>query len=372
MSKTIVEVETKTFIRFWLVLLGFAAVGLFIFKSREALAIVGVSAILAIAIHPLAIKLDKLIGRQTKSKLPSVVAYLIVLLVLSAIVIAIGPLIVNEFARFVSTVPAMVASADLSKINALGDSIGVSNLSGELVSSLENLSKNILSTFGSSVVTGVGAVVGVLGKIVVIIIMTLFFLLEGPDIANELWTKLGARKSTSDATDRDTKMLTEMRLISYKMARAFSTFVDKKVVVAIIDGMVTILSISILSLIFRVETPLALPMGVITMFFCLIPMFGQGIGGAIVFLLLIFNNPVMAVIWGIFYLIYAIIESHVFEPKIQGDALNLKPVVVLIAITIGTSLLGLFGTIIAIPITGCIKILIDEYPTLRKISKGTA
>ena len=125
MSKTIVEVETKTFIRFWLVLLGFAAVGLFIFKSREALAIVGVSAILAIAIHPLAIKLDKLIGRQTKSKLPSVVAYLIVLLVLSAIVIAIGPLIVNEFARFVSTVPAMVASADLSKINALGDSIGV-------------------------------------------------------------------------------------------------------------------------------------------------------------------------------------------------------------------------------------------------------
>ena len=202
--------------------------------------------------------------------------------------------------------------------------------------------------------------------------MTLFFLLEGPDIANELWTKLGARKSTSDATDRDTKMLTEMRLISYKMARAFSTFVDKKVVVAIIDGMVTILSISILSLIFRVETPLALPMGVITMFFCLIPMFGQGIGGAIVFLLLIFNNPVMAVIWGIFYLIYAIIESNVFEPKIQGDALNLKPVVVLIAITIGTSLLGLFGTIIAIPITGCIKILIDEYPTLRKISKGTA
>ena len=34
---------------------------------------------------------------------------------------------------------------------------------------------------------------------------------------------------------------------------------------------------------------------------------------------------------------------------------------------IGTYMFGLFGAIVAIPIAGCIKVLIEEYPTIRKI-----
>jgi len=112
-------------------------------------------------------------------------------------------------------------------------------------------------------------------------------------------------------------------------------------------------------------------MGMIATVFCIIPMFGQIIGAIIITLLLILSNPLMAVIWLAFYIVYGAIESNVFEPKIQGDALNLRPVVVLIAITIGTYMLGLFGTIIAIPIAGCIKVLVDEYPKIRKISRAS-
>lgn len=372
MSKTIVEIETKTFIRFWLVIIGFFLAGLFLYAAREALALIGVSAVVAIAIRPLAMRVEKLIGKNTKSKskLPSILAYLLVLLVLVAVVVVIGPVIVSEMSRFVSSLPAMLERADLSALDSFGEALRMPNLSESLISSLEDFSKSFLGSFGTSVVTGISTISGILGKAVIMLIMTLFFLLEGPGMLNELWDKLGAFRDPAKAKDHESKILTEARTIVSKMAWVVSTFVDKKVVVALLDGTVTATSIFILSLAFGVEARLAIPMGMVNFIFCLIPMFGQVIGGLLVTLILVFNGPLMALIWGLFYLFYAVIESNVFEPKIQGSALNLRPVVVLIAITIGTYVLGLFGTIIAIPIAGCVKVLIDELPRLRKLNSN--
>ena len=368
MSHQIIEIETKTFIRFWLVILGFAALGFFVYSAREALALIAISAFVAIAIRPLAVKVDKFIHKKTKtkSKLPSVLAYLIVVLVIAAIVAVVSPIVVSELVRFVSSLPAMFVNADLEAINSLGQTIGIQNLSNDLVSSVSAFSKDFLGGLGTNVVSGISLVSGFLGKAVVALIMTLFFLLEGPDMVNELWEKVGARRTAAEAKDSESKMISEARYIISKMAWVVSTFIDKKVVVAIIDA-----SIFILSAIFNVEARLALPMGMIATVFCIIPMFGQIIGAIIITLLLILSNPLMAVIWLAFYIVYGAIESNVFEPKIQGDALNLRPVVVLIAITIGTYMLGLFGTIIAIPIAGCIKVLVDEYPKIRKISRAS-
>ncbi|MBQ7802442.1 AI-2E family transporter [Candidatus Saccharibacteria bacterium] len=371
MSHQIVEIETKTFIRFWLVILGFFAVGFFLFKAREALAIIAVAALLAIAIRPLAVKFNKYIGKKThsKAKLPSVLAYLLVVLVIAAIVAVVGPIVVNEMIRFVSSLPSMVNGANLEGLNELGRSLGISDLSGEIGKSVEEFSKSFLASFGTSVVSGISVLSGIISKAVVTLIMTLFFLLEGPEMVNELWEKLGARENASEAKDSESKILTEARFLVSKMAWVVSTFVDKKVLVAVIDGVAVMISIFILSAIFHVEARLALPMGMIATIFCIIPMFGQIIGAAIITLLLLLTNPVMAFVWLAFYIVYGVIESNIFEPKIQGSALNLRPIVVLIAITIGTYTLGLFGTIIAIPIAGCVKVLVDEYPRIREISK---
>ena len=373
MSHQVIEIETKTFIRFWLVILGFAFVGFFLYSAREALVLIAVAAFIAIAIRPLAVKVDKFIHKKTKtkSKLPSILAYLIVLLIIVAIVAVVSPIVVSELVRFVSSLPTMFADADLDGLNALGKTLGIADLSGEIVKSVSSFSTDFLSGVGTNVVTGISAVSGFLGKAAVCLIMTLFFLLEGPDMVNELWEKLGARRTAAEAKDTDTKMLSEARYLVSKMAWVVSTFIDKKVVVAIIDGIVVTISIFIFSAIFEVEARLALPMGMIATVFCIIPMFGQIIGAAIITLLLTLNSPLMAVVWLAFYIIYGVVESNIFEPKIQGDALNLRPVVVLIAITIGTYMLGLFGTIIAIPIAGCVKVLIDEYPRIRRISRAS-
>ena len=106
-------------------------------------------------------------------------------------------------------------------------------------------------------------------------------------------------------------------------------------------------------------------MGMITMLFYLIPMFGQFIGGTLVTVILFFSSPVAAGIFAVTYILYSQIENNVIAPKIQGSALNLQPVIILSAVTIGMYMFGLLGAIVAIPIAGCIRVLIEEYPKLR-------
>lgn len=358
MSRQIVEIETKTFIRFWLVIIGFAVLAFFVIRASEALAIIGIAALLAIAIRPLALKVDRLIGKKTQSRLASVLAYVIVLLVIAGIVAAIAPVIVTEFAKFLSTLPETVKHADLSGLNDIGRSFGIENLSSEIVKSIDELSHNLLNSLGTGVISGLTTVGGIVGKALITLVLTLFFLLDGPQLVNSLWDALGARSS---------RAITEARIIVKKVTNVISTFFSKQVLIALLDGTVTALSVFALLLIFGVEARLALPMGLITMVCYLIPMFGQVIGAALVTLILAFNNPIVAIIWLAFYIIYGFVEVNVFAPKFQGNALKLRPVVILMAMVIGTYTFGLLGAIVAIPIAGCIKVLIEEYPTIRKL-----
>ena len=116
-----------------------------------------------------------------------------------------------------------------------------------------------------------------------------------------------------------------------------------------------------------ISSSLAIPMGMITMLFYLIPMFGQFIGGTLVTVLLLFSNPIAGGIFAVIYIIYSQVENNVISPKIQGDALNLQPLVILCAVTIGMYMFGLLGAIIAIPIAGCIRVLVEEYPNIKAI-----
>ena len=137
--------------------------------------------------------------------------------------------------------------------------------------------------------------------------------------------------------------------------------------VAILDGCVVTVAVFLLSMIFGFSSSLALPMGLIAMIFYLIPMFGPIISCALISLVLLFSSPIAAVIFLVFYIVYAQIENNVIAPKIQGNALNLPATLILVAIIIGMYMFGLVGAIVAIPIAGCIKVLFEEWPNLREI-----
>ena len=111
-------------------------------------------------------------------------------------------------------------------------------------------------------------------------------------------------------------------------------------------------------------------MALIAAIFYLIPMFGPLITAIIVSLITFISAPAAGLIFLVVYVIYEQIENNLIAPKIQGDALDLPSVVVLIAVTIGIYMFGLLGAIISIPIAGIIKVLVDEYPNIRALRES--
>ncbi len=358
MSKTI-EVDTKTFVRFWLVILGFGLAALFVWRAWEALIIIGISLFLTIAIRPLAQQINRLTKKDHAAS-SSIIAYIIVIGVLGIVVSMVGPVVIEQTTQFVQQLPTTFEHTlgGWDGINDFGQSLGIENLQNEIMTALQNFSSGFVSNIGNALVMSVGTVAKVLTNLILTIVLTLFFSLEGPSIVDKGWSILEGRRKNS--------AIRAWKRLAGRMVDVVSTYVSHQAMVALLDGLVVTVAVLLLSFTFGLPGGLALPMGLIAMVFYLIPMFGPIISCILITLVLLFSSPVAAAVFLVFYIIYAQVENNVIAPKIQGNALNLPATMVLVAIIIGMNVFGLLGAIIAIPIAGCIKVIVEELPNLRE------
>lgn len=355
-----IEVGTETFVRFWLVILGFGVLGLFLWRAKTGLLIVGLSIFLAIAIQPLALKLRRLDKNKNRHTLSSILAVVIVVLAVGLIIGVVGPVVVNETTRFLSQAPGTFEMGldKFSSLDDIGRAIGIENLSEQIVSTVSNFSKDLVSGLSGVLVSSVSTIASVLTGAVLIIVLTTLFLLEGPAILDYIWKAFAIKNKKAAEVSRN---------VITKMANVIAKYVSGQLMVAILDGVVSAIVVAILALIFDFSLGLAIPMGLITMIFYMVPMFGAVISCILVALVLFFSNPWAALAFAIFYIIYQQIENNIIAPKIQGNVLQLPPVLVLVAMTIGMYMFGLLGAIISVPIAGCLKVLLDEYPNIKAL-----
>lgn len=364
MSK-VIETDLKTFVKFWLVPVGVILALIFLNAAREALIVIGLSIFLALALKPLVRRVNNFFihhfGTEKKHQTASaILAYLIVVIVIGGILAIIGPVVVSETAKFVQHFPEMFEKnfGGWEAINELGRGLGIADLQGEISRAMGELSNNLLGMFSNNLMASVSGIANIMMKVTLILVLTLLFLLEGPALMEKLWKAV-------ETGEENKKPAAVAKRVVAKMANVVSTYVSHQAIVAAIDGCASALIVFLLSLFTEVGTNIAIPMGLITMLFYLIPMFGQFIGGTLVTVLLFFSSPLAAIIFAVVYIIYAQIENNMIAPKIQGSALKLPAVMILVAIVFGMYMFGLLGAIIAVPIAGCVRVLIDEYPNIK-------
>lgn len=358
-NKTI-DVDTRTFIRFWLVILAFAIIALFVWKALSGLIIIGIALFLSIAIQPLATRIKHLTKRENSS-FASVLAYVTIILLIAIILAIVAPVVVDETVRFVQQLPATFQNTlgGWDGINAFGQTIGIDNLQNEILSALQSFSSAFVNNFSNFLVNGIGTLAQVVTNVILVLVLTLLFCLEGPDLVQKFWhTLAGKRKNSS---------IRAYQHLAERLSNVISTYISKQVTIAILDGCVVTLAVFILALVCGFSASLAIPMGLTALILYLIPMFGPIISCILISLLLFFSSPIAAIIFLIFYIIYAQIENNLIGPKLQGNALNLPTSLILVAIILGMYMFGLIGAIIAIPIAGCIKVILEEYPNLREV-----
>src|SRR5690606_34847208 len=101
---------------------------------------------------------------------------------------------------------------------------------------------------------------------------------------------------------------------------------------------------------------------VVVVFICgLIPMVGHTIGAVLVSLVALFTSPVAALVVFVYYILYQQIENYAIQPKVQANSTDMSPLLVFSSVVIGVSFSGILGGLVAIPVAGCLRILVLDY-----------
>jgi predicted PurR-regulated permease PerM len=115
--------------------------------------------------------------------------------------------------------------------------------------------------------------------------------------------------------------------------------------------------------------PYALPLAVIVFLLDLVPLVGATLGAIIVGIVTVFSDfPIDTIIWAVYAIVYQQVENNIIQPRIQARAVQLEPLVVLVSVLFGSTLFGVLGALLAIPVAAGIQITIHEYVTLRRLA----
>ena len=350
--KVRIEIDTKTFVRFWLVVIGFAFAILAVYSARAALVMLGAALFLALALNkPVAFLARHLPG---KSRVwPTATAFLIVIVLLGGFVFLVVPPIVQQTVRFAETIPSLVETGT-TQWHGLSVLIDKYHLQPQLDNALETIRNNTTgwaANIGANILNGLGSIFSIIVSCIFVLVLTFLMLVEGPMWLSRLW-----------GIYNDQERMEYHRNMVHKMYHVVTGYVTGQLTVSAIDALAAGLMVFILSLIFpAVPANLTLPAVAIAFTLSLIPMFGATVGGILIAALLAFNDLTAGIIFAIYFFIYQQFENNLIAPTIQARKLELSALAILSAITIGIYVFGFAGAIISIPVAGCLKVLLEDY-----------
>lgn len=358
--KTQIELDTKTIIRFWaapIVFMVTVAVILFlVYSARMALVIIGASIFFAIALSPPVNFLAKKFPSKSRV-FSTAIAYIAVLSVLGLIIFLVVPPIVNQTIKFTQAIPELVDSAtrQYSGVNLFLDKYNLQPEFTKFLSSIKDGTAQFAANIGSTLINSLGSFLSTIAATILLLVLTFLMLVESPHWLKHFW-------SIYD----DKELLKSHQNIVNRMYTVVTSYVNGQLLISSIAGFVAGVSVFILGIIFDIPINLSIPAAAIIFTLSLIPLFGEITGSLIVGLILALNNVTAAIIFVIFFILYAQIEANMLAPKIHSKRINLPALAILLSVTIGIYMFGIVGAIISIPIAGCLRVLFEEYATKAK------
>ncbi len=215
--------------------------------------------------------------------------------------------------------------------------------------------KQLITSRGSSIIGGVlGAgeiVLGAAASVVVVLVLTVYFLAGLPRIKLFLY-RLAPHS-------RRTRVI----LIGDEIFAKVGGYVLGDVLTSLIAGVGTYLWM----ISFGIPYPALL--GLLVALLDLIPVVGSSIGGLIVSLIALTVSVPVALGTLAFYIGYRVAEDYFLVPRIMGRTVKVPAAVTIIAVLLGGALLGLVGALVAIPAAAAIRLLLQEI-TFRRMDSS--
>ena len=265
----------------------------------------------------------------------------VLLFVAAFIAIAVPPLI-DQGNQLLDNAPALIKDLNNNAfINDLNNKYGVIDSLQTKIDSLIKDGQFAITAFGG--VIGVGkAVVSGLVSTITILVLTLYFLASLPQVIN-----IGLRFVPATRRDRVSKL-------TNAIVGRIGSFVGGQAIIAALAATF----ILIMGLI--VGMPYPGPLAMVVLICGFIPLVGHFIGMSIVTVVSLTDSLTTAAIALGAYILYVQIENYVITPRIMRKSLAIPGLVTIIAALLGTSLLGLVGGLLAVPIAAAVLLILDE------------
>ena len=357
--KVKIEIDTKTLIRFWLVIFGFIILAGAVWIAKDVLIMIIIAAFLALALNAPVAKIAKILPGSNKNRVgATAVAYLTIVLIFGVLFSVLTPIIANQVKHFSKDLPQIVQ-------NYTGDQSGLrrfiveNHLDGMISQAVESATRSInssVSKLGDVFFGSIASIVGWIISLFMVLAMAFLMLVEGPDLIDKIFKVF----YTDKILEKDHR-----RILS-RMYGTVSGYVSSIVTICFISATCGSITTAILALIFDFPISLVAPIAVLLFVFGMIPMVGTTIAGLLSAIIIGLNVPTAGLIFLAYFLIYQQIENNVISPMVQARNNQLSALIIFMALTIGVYAFGLLGALLAIPLAACAKILVQEQLKSRK------
>lgn len=305
----------------------------FLFQIREVLLIIFVVLVLAAALRPIIKKWEKTIGKTVS---------VLLLLVLSLIAVAgfiyiLVPLLVDQVTQLINYAPELI-----NRYSAIRSNFP------SLDKAFNSLSENFSNIGGGFVSLTTGFLGGVV-TFLTVIILTFYSLAEEKYFSELLSGLLPPKQKVG------------LVLVLEKISQRIGNWLRGQLVLGLVIGVIVFIGLEIIGL------PYALTLAVLAAAFEIIPVVGPIISGALATLVGLSISPLTGLFVAIFYIVVQQIENNVLVPKIMQKAIGLPASVIIVAILIGSKLLGVLGALLAVPVSGVIYVIAQEWQTIRHL-----
>jgi len=216
-----------------------------------------------------------------------------------------------------------------------------------------SFAKGQASTIATGVLSGVSMASSIAVATVIMLFITFFIIKDGDRFLPWL------RKYTGNSAAWHITELTS------RMWKTLSGFIQAQAVVALVDAVYTGLGL------WALQVPLALVIAVITFFAGFIPIIGAVTAGALaVIIALVSNGLTNALLALALIIIVQQVESNVLQPILQSKAMGLHAAIVLLSITVGSTLAGIVGAFLAVPVAATIAVVLRYHAEMAALRAG--
>ena len=318
-----------------LVIVAAVVVGIVLYAGRSSLGPFIVGLIVAYL-------LDIPVERLSRTGLPRWISVLIVYVIAAVAIyqglrVMLRPLadeistFITEFPRFSTQLADQYAHLDLPPV-----------IRNAIDAAFKDLGSGLGSIDPTSLLPVITVAAGLLGTVVAYIIVPVwaFYLIKDRPAL------VAAAQRSLPAEWRP-----DVQAVSTLTLRVFGQWLRGQLFLGITVGVATFIGLTILSVtVDPVFGRFAIFLSVIAGVFELLPIIGPILSAIPAILLALTAGPQAALAALILYLIVQQVENNLLVPKIQGDAVELHPTIVMVALVVGGSIGGLLGAILALPI----------------------